>query len=156
MAEVFHTLSALFADRIDLGLARGVGATKEAAALLRDGAPAPVNGAEREALFERKMNELIAHLRLGQKEDRRRGSPAPVSNPPEMWLMGSQTWSAALAAKLGVGLAMTLWYQLPEPVDIAAILSNYAEQFQRMSDGPPASACAPAPGTARPWASAPH
>ena len=38
VAEVFHTLSALFPDRIDLGIARGAGAAPEIADLLRDGA----------------------------------------------------------------------------------------------------------------------
>jgi luciferase family oxidoreductase group 1 len=142
VAEVFHTLSALFPGRVDLGLARGVGASPEAAALLRDGAAAPADLAAFEVVFERKTMELVARLREGREADVGYGAgETPASPPPEIWLMASKGGSAELAARLGAGIALALWYQYPEPVDHGAILTRYRERFQRADDGPPATVC---------------
>jgi alkanesulfonate monooxygenase SsuD/methylene tetrahydromethanopterin reductase-like flavin-dependent oxidoreductase (luciferase family) len=68
-------------------------------------------------------------------------SAAALPAMPQLWLMGSGTGSAALAAKLGTGLAMALWYQREPPVDVKAVLTGYAAQFQRAPDGPEARGC---------------
>jgi luciferase family oxidoreductase group 1 len=141
VAEVFHTLSALFPDRIDLGIARGAGAAPEIADLLRDGAAGPADAAAAAALFERKLKDLIGYLGAGHQAQQKLESRAPLPAMPEIWLMGSGTGSATLAAKFGAKLAMTLWYNSPVTVDIPAILANYAAQFQRAHDGPRATGC---------------
>jgi luciferase family oxidoreductase group 1 len=141
VAEVFHTLATLFPDRIDLGLARGIGAAPEAAALLHDGAARPADAAAAEALFERKTRDLIALLRAGYAAQQKHASTAPLPSMPEIWLMGSGTGSAALAAKLGARLTMALWYQMPESVDVRAVLADYAASFQPAPEGPPATGC---------------
>ncbi len=141
VAEVFHTLAALFPDRIDLGLARGAGAAPEVRALLRDGQPGPIDASAAGALFERKTRDLIAHLRTGQEKQRKEESPVPLQSMPEIWLMGSATESAALAARIGAKLTMALWYRRPEEVDVQAILARYSAEFQRTPDGPPATGC---------------
>src|SRR5262249_29209768 len=133
VAEVFHTLSTLFPGRIDLGLARGIGAAADAAALLRDGA-ATRSDADA-VVFERKTRDLIAHLRSEYEAQRKQESSAAPPAMPEIWLLGSGTRSAELAATLGTSLAMTLWYQPPGTVDIQAILNRYAAQFRRAPDG---------------------
>ena len=141
VAEAFHTLSTLFPNRIDLGIARGIGASPDVAELLRDGGAKPADVNAVEALFERKTRDLIAYLRLGYKSQQKYESTAPLPNMPEIWLMGSGTGSAALAAKFGTKLAMALWYHSPGTVDVQAILANYAAHFQRAPDGPPATGC---------------
>jgi luciferase family oxidoreductase group 1 len=138
VAEVFHILSALFPDRIDLGLARGVGAPPELADLLRDGQAKPADAKAAEAQFERKTLELIAHLRSGYETEQKLESASLLPSMPEIWLMGSGTGSAALAARIGAKLSMALWYQREQPVDVEIVLANYVAQFQRASDGPAA------------------
>jgi luciferase family oxidoreductase group 1 len=141
VAEIFHTLAALFPDRIDLGIARASGAEAEAANLLRDGAARPADAAAAAAVYECKIKDVIGYLGSGYQTQRKLESSAPLPGTPEIWLMGSGTRSAALAAKLGTRLAMTLWYNTPDTVDIPTILADYAAQFQRAPDGPPAKGC---------------
>jgi luciferase family oxidoreductase group 1 len=140
VAEVFYTLSALFPGRIDLGVARGIGATPEAEDLLYDGAP-KLAGAAAEAAFERKLTDLVAHLRNGHDGERTHTPDAPTHSLPEMWVMGSGSWSAALAAKLGTKYALALWYQHAEPVDTKAVMADYAAHFQPAAEGLPATGC---------------
>ncbi len=141
VAEVFHTLSTLFPGRIDLGLARGMGGAPETVELLHDGRPKLEDAAARAALFERKTTDLIAHLCAGYEAQRKADSAAPLPEMPQIWLMGSGTGSAALAAKLGARLCMALWYQKEEAIDIQAVLAAYAAQFERRPDGPAATGC---------------
>jgi luciferase family oxidoreductase group 1 len=139
VAETFHTLATLCPDRIDLGLARGIGASPDIAERLRDGAPKPADAEAAAALFDRKTRELIARLRQGHETQRKIESKAAVPPMPQIWLMGSGTGSAALAAKLGANLCMTLWYSMPREVDVRAVLQNYVDTFERGPDGPPAT-----------------
>lgn len=141
VAEVFHTLSTLFPNRIDLGLARGSGGSADVADLLLDGQPKPADLPAIGLLFERKATELIAHLRRGYETQQKVQAAAPLPDMPEIWLLGSGNGSAALAAKLGTKLAMALSYSMPETVDVRAVLATYAEQFQRAPDGPAATGC---------------
>jgi luciferase family oxidoreductase group 1 len=130
VAEVFHTLSTLFPDRIDLGLARGAGGAPETTDLLRDGQAKPADMQAAEALFERKTRDLIAHLRSGHEAQRKIESAMPLPGLPQLWQMGSGTGSAKLAARLGMRLCMALWYQREESVDVRAVLADYASRFQ--------------------------
>jgi luciferase family oxidoreductase group 1 len=141
VAEVFHTLAALFPNRIDLGVARGIGATPEAADLLRDGLTKPADPAAADAAFERKLADLMKHLRAGRDADQTRGSGAPAQSLPELWLLGSGRWSAELAAKSGANLAMAAWYKVLEPVDLKGVIANYTEQFQASPERSAATAC---------------
>ena len=141
VAEIFHTLSTLFPDRIDLGIARSSGAAPEVANLLRDGATGPADATAAATLFERKLKDLIGYIGSGYQAQLKLESRAPLPAMPEIWLLGSGTGSATLAAKFGTKLAMTLWYNSPDTVDISAILTNYAAQFQRTPDGPRATGC---------------
>src|SRR5262245_36252023 len=141
VAEIFHTLSALFPDRIDLGIARGIGVGQTISALLFDGAAGPADEMAAAAAFERKLKDLIGHLGSAYDTQRKLESSAPLPGMPEIWLLGAGTGSAALAAKFGTKLAMTLFYSKPGTVDIGGILANYSANFQRAPDGPPARGC---------------
>ena len=141
VAETFHTLATLFPGRIDLGLARGIGATPEVAALLWDALPRPVNANAAAALFERKVRDVIAHLRSGYEAQRKMPSDAALPSMPEIWLHGTGTVSAALAAKLGTKLTMAAWLPDTEEVDVPATLAAYAARFQMAPDAPAPAAC---------------
>ena len=106
VAEQFAMLEALHPGRIDLGIGRAPGTDPATAAALRrttDGL-----GAEE---FPAELLDVLGLL--GQSDpDRpqtpflRRFSPTPVQgSTPEVWLLGSSTFSARLAAALGVRFA---------------------------------------------------
>ncbi len=104
VAETFSVLSALFGDRIDLGLGRA-GSTDDAAtlhALQRDRrTPAPDD-------YPEQLAELLAYLGGGPPPDERfAGLTALPGRPgrPEPWLLGSSLQSAIWAAQLGLPYA---------------------------------------------------
>jgi luciferase family oxidoreductase group 1 len=130
IAETFHTLAALFPGRIDLGFGRGGAGDKALTASLMDGRPEPADGAERTAIYKRKVVETIEHL------IRARGAPAETpaagsapSEPAQHWIMGSQTDGAELAARIGAHLAFALFFGTSAEIDPAAILKRYTENF---------------------------
>lgn len=92
VAEQFGTLAALHPGRIDLGLGRAPGGRAQVVEAVRP-------EAERRP-FRQLLDELLGYL----TED----SPAvPVrgGNVPPVWLLGSSTGSASLAAELGLPYA---------------------------------------------------
>ncbi len=139
VAEVFHTLSTLFPDRIDLGIARGMGASPEVAERLRDGAAAPPNPSGFDELFTRKTEDLARHLRTAFDCQQRIESTAQLVSTPELWVMGAGTASAQLAAKVGAKFA--LWYQRQELVDTQAVMGCYTNSFRPTPDGSQAAGC---------------
>lgn len=118
VAEQFATLEALHPGRIDLGIGRAPGtdhattrALRRAAALTHD-------------TFSDDVAELLGYLEPGR--------PAhPFANPgagyrPEVWLLGSSTFSARLAATLGLPFAFA-YHFAPAELDgaLAAYRSGY-------------------------------
>jgi luciferase family oxidoreductase group 1 len=96
IAEQFATLEALHPGRIDLGLGRAPGTDQVTARALRRSAD---TGAD---TFPQDVVELINYLADG---DGPIPHPAPVPGRgylPEVWLLGSSTFSAQLAGMLGL------------------------------------------------------
>jgi luciferase family oxidoreductase group 1 len=96
IAEQFGTLEALYPDRIDLGLGRAPGSDELASRALR------YDTAEEN--FPRQVAELLAYLAPAGPGQRLIAFPGVGSNVP-VWLLGSSTYSAQLAAKMGLPFA---------------------------------------------------
>lgn len=131
VAENFITLSSLFAGRIDLGLARGQGASPETVERLMDGRPKLEDGAAHGAMFEQKVKTLIGYL------DTERETP---QDKPQVWLLGAANRSATLAAELGTRLGFTLFYG-NTGVEPASVLKTYRDTFRKTAHGPEAATC---------------
>lgn len=105
VAEAFRTLEALAPGRIDLGIGRAPGT---------DGVTALALRGSQEALHRDDLPDQLAELRAyageegyfpaGHPLSAVRASPQDVPLPP-IYLLGSSTYSAQLAAQLGYGFA---------------------------------------------------
>lgn len=97
IAEQFGTLEALYPGRIDLGLGRAPGGDALTAhALGRDAAAGD--------RFPEMVQELMRYLGPVSPGQRVQAVPGGSSNVP-IWLLGSSTFSAQLAAHLGLPFA---------------------------------------------------
>ena len=96
IAEHFGTLETLYPGRIDLGVGRAPGSDGVAARALR------YNTAEED--FPRQVAELLAYLAPAGHGQRLVAYPGAGTNVP-VWLLGSSTYSAQLAAQLGLPFA---------------------------------------------------
>ena len=96
IAEQFGTLESLYPGRIDLGLGRAPGSDEVAARALR------YDTAEEN--FPRQVAELLAYLAPAGPGQRLVAFPGAGTNVP-VWLLGSSTYSAKLAATMGLPFA---------------------------------------------------
>jgi luciferase family oxidoreductase group 1 len=96
IAEHFGTLETLYPGRIDLGVGRAPGSDGIAARALR------YNTVEDD--FPKSVAELIAYLAPAGAGQRLIAYPGAGTNVP-VWLLGSTTYSAELAAALGLPFA---------------------------------------------------
>ena len=104
VAEVFNMLSALFPDRIDLGIGRAPGGDGLATAALawpnqpQGGSHYPTQAATLKALLEGLIPEdhPWSNLHISPQQP----------SCPEMWMLGSSGGSAELAGQLGMHLAL--------------------------------------------------
>lgn len=120
VAEQFGTLAAMYPGRIDLGLGRAPGGDFHTLhALRRD---LRQSGDDFPALLE----ELRAYLGPERPNQHVKAIPGQNSNVP-ITLLGSSTYSAQLAARLGLPFAFAAHFA-PEYLHAAADL--YHEQFQ--------------------------
>ncbi|GGX73242.1 LLM class flavin-dependent oxidoreductase [Streptomyces hiroshimensis] len=112
VAEQFGTLAALHEDRIDLGIGRGPGTFDEATArALRRGA-GPATDEEYHGDIAATLSCLVDEVALG-----------PL---PEPWLLASSTAGAALAAELGLPIAVAHHIR---PQNTLALLDRYRAAF---------------------------
>lgn len=120
VAEQFGTLATLFPDRIDLGLGRAPGTDQTTArALRRD----PATAAD---AFPRDVTELLGYLGPPDPNQRVHAIPGEGTRVP-VWILGSSTFGAQLAAALGVPYAFASHFapgQLEQAVEV------YRGQFQ--------------------------
>jgi luciferase family oxidoreductase group 1 len=121
IAEQFGTLAGLHPGRIDLGIGRatgGPGADSEIFRMLRK----PLDARDR---FKFDLDELLALFGERQSDDApyvpARGLDVPV------WLLGSSTWSAALAGKLGLPFSYASHIA---PDDLHVALHAYRTNFR--------------------------
>jgi luciferase family oxidoreductase group 1 len=121
VAEQFATLEALHPGRIDLGLGRAPGTDPFTARALRRAGDLGADS------FPEDVVELITYLVDSDGPPTR---PAPVPGRgylPEMWLLGSSTFSARLAGMLGLPFSFAYHFS-PDQVDQA--LEHYRSAFR--------------------------
>jgi luciferase family oxidoreductase group 1 len=120
IAEQFGTLESLYGDRIDLGLGRAPGTDQRTArALRRDFAATAEN-------FPHDVMELQALLGPLQPNQAVRAVPGAGLRVP-IWLLGSSTFSAQLAAMLGLPFAFASHFA---PAELMRALDVYRSRFQ--------------------------
>lgn len=119
IAEQFGTLEALFPGRIDLGLGRAPGTDQTTSRALRRDPSAADD-------FPDQVQELITLLGPVKAAQRVKAIPGSNSNVP-VWLLGSSTFSAQLAAFLGLPFAFAAHFA---PRLLHQALRIYRENFQ--------------------------
>ncbi|WP_434289945.1 LLM class flavin-dependent oxidoreductase [Celeribacter sp. SCSIO 80788] len=101
VAEAFGTLRELYGDRIDLGVGRAPGTDMPTArALRRNLMPGHANG----ETFPQDVQELMAYLGDMPEDAAVRAFPGTGTHVP-VWMLGSSTYGAELAALLGLPYA---------------------------------------------------
>jgi luciferase family oxidoreductase group 1 len=119
IAEQFGTLESLFPGRIDLGLGRAPGSDGLTARALRRSALADAADA-----FPQDVIELIAYFR---------GDAGPIRAVPgsglqvPIWILGSSTFGAQLAAALGLPYAFASHFA---PMQMMQAIEIYRAQFR--------------------------
>lgn len=129
VAENFSMLSNLYPDRIDLGIGRAAGTSRNVAfALQRDRRqPSPDD-------FPEQLNELLTYLGKNAPSGPplRQFAPAvPTAEGPEAWLLGSSPQSAIWAAELGLPYCFADFIN-PEGAELAR---HYAQAFTPSPSG---------------------
>jgi luciferase family oxidoreductase group 1 len=132
VAEVFRMLHALYPGRIDLGVGRAPGSGGlEAYALQRN------RSTRQQATdFPQQLTELEAFLHHSFPPEHPfhqiKVSPE-MPGGPEVWLLGSSTWSAEIAAQFGLPYAFAHFIG---PEHTRAALARYRSDFKPSKDCP--------------------
>jgi luciferase family oxidoreductase group 1 len=134
VAEQFALLEAVYPGRIDLGIGRAPGTDQATAAALRGVSPHLTV-----EQFPDHLGMVLALLgdeRISpDRVERLRATPAPETFP-EVWMLGSSTYGAQVAAALGLPFCYAYHFAMSSDVDTA--LHLYRSGFQ------------PSPGLDRP------
>jgi luciferase family oxidoreductase group 1 len=117
IAEQFGTLETLYPGRIDLGLGRAPGSDEVASRALR------YDTAEEN--FPKQVAELLAYLAPAGPGQRLVAFPGQGTNVP-VWLLGSSTYSAQLAASLGLPFAFASHFA---PALLMEAIETYRTSF---------------------------
>ena len=120
IAEQFGTLEALFPGRIDLGLGRAPGTDQATARALRR---SHLDGAEK---FPEDVTELLALLGEPEPGQRIIAIPGVNSNVP-VWILGSSTYGAQMAAAFGLPYAFASHFA---PADLVSAVKTYRHFFR--------------------------
>jgi luciferase family oxidoreductase group 1 len=120
IAEQFGTLAALYPARIDLGLGRAPGTDQVAARALRR------NLAGDSDDFPRDVVELMEYFRPADPAQALRAVPGEGQDV-EVWILGSSTFGAQLAAYLGLPYAFASHFAPAQMMDAVAV---YRERFR--------------------------
>lgn len=123
VAEAFGTLATLFPDRIDLGLGRAPGTDMATARALRRN----LGGTD---TFPQDVIELMTYLGDPDPEARVRAIPGVGTRVP-VWMLGSSTFGAELAAHLGLPYAFASHFA---PAALEPALAIYRETFRPSSE----------------------
>jgi luciferase family oxidoreductase group 1 len=119
IAEQFGTLASLYPDRIDLGLGRAPGTDPLTSRALRRNMNASVDD------FPNDVVELLNYLGPEDPEAKVKAIPGEGTQVP-VWLLGSSTYSAQLAAMLGLPFAFASHFA---PTYLQDALQIYRERF---------------------------
>ncbi len=120
IAEQFGTLAALHPGRIDLGLGRAPGSDQIAARAMRR------NLAGNAEEFPQDVVELLSYFRPASPGQKLQAVPGAGENV-EVWILGSSTFGAQLAAALGLPYAFASHFA---PGDMRDAVSVYRERFR--------------------------
>jgi luciferase family oxidoreductase group 1 len=123
IAEQFGTLASLYPGRIDLGLGRAPGTDQPTMRALRRNAAAAAD------TFPKDVEELQSYFADTAPGQRIRAVPGAGLHVP-VWLLGSSTFSAELAAELGLPFAFASHFA---PADMIAALHIYRRHFRPSS-----------------------
>jgi luciferase family oxidoreductase group 1 len=124
VAEAFRVLHGLFPGRVDLGLGRAAGADEAAAAALRYEPEAvtdqhyPARVAELAALVHQEAGDHAQGVVRAHPAD---------DGAPEIWVLGSSSYGAGLAAGLGLRLCFA---HFVTPAFGAQTLAGYRRRFR--------------------------
>ncbi|MDI4663190.1 LLM class flavin-dependent oxidoreductase [Xanthobacter autotrophicus] len=119
IAEQFGTLAHLFPGRIDLGLGRAPGTDQNTMRALR-------RSLTNSDHFPNDVIELQAYLGAAEPGQSLFAVPATGTNVP-LWILGSSTYGAQLAAALGLPYAFASHFA---PADLIPALDLYRARFQ--------------------------
>ena len=120
VAEQFGTLAALFPERIDLGLGRAPGTDQATAFAMRRNLGADAGQ------FPRDVVELQTYFRPAEPGQRVIAVPGEGLNVP-LWILGSSTFGAELAAALGLPYAFASHFAPQQMMEAVAL---YRSRFQ--------------------------
>jgi luciferase family oxidoreductase group 1 len=120
IAEQFGTLASLYPGRIDLGLGRAPGTDQLTARALRR----TLNGSADN--FPNDVVELQHYLQEAEEGQAVVATPGAGTNVP-LWILGSSTFGAQLAAALGLPYAFASHFAPQDMMDAIAI---YRERFK--------------------------
>ncbi len=120
IAEQFGTLAALHPGRIDLGLGRAPGTDMATARALRRNLESGVDS------FPQDVTELMAWFAPAGPDQRIRAVPGEGQDVP-IWILGSSTYGAQLAAILGLPYAFASHFA---PAELDHALDIYRARFQ--------------------------
>ena len=120
VAEQFGTLASLFPGRIDLGLGRAPGTDEPTSRALRRTLTGDVNA------FPQDVLELMAYFEPVAPGQRIRAVPGAGLDVP-IWILGSSTFGAQLAAALGLPYAFASHFA---PAELTRAVEIYRATFQ--------------------------
>jgi len=120
IAEQFGTLEALYPKRIDLGLGRAPGTDQATAYALRRNLHSDVDA------FPKDVRELLQYLGPEDLQGKVSAIPGVGTNVP-VWMLGSSTFSAQLAAQLGLPFAFASHFA---PAQLFPALQLYRSTFK--------------------------
>nr|MBA3271119.1 MsnO8 family LLM class oxidoreductase [Acidobacteriota bacterium] len=120
VAEQFGTLESLFPGRVDLGLGRAAGTDQAAAVALRRTLQTDPDE------FPRDVLEVMAYFKQTEAPTRVRAVPGAGMKVP-IWILGSSTFGAQVAAVLGLPFAFASHFA---PALLFEAISLYRERFR--------------------------
>ena len=120
IAEQFGTLNALYPGRIDLGLGRAPGSDQATAQALRRTLQGDVDGIPQDVM------ELMHWFAPATGDQRIRANPGEGQDVP-IWILGSSTFGAQLAAHLGMPYAFASHFA---PAEMSAAVRVYRDTFR--------------------------
>ena len=120
IAEQFGTLAALHPGRIDLGLGRAPGTDQATSRALRRTLDGSVDD------FPRDVVELMNWFEPAEEGQRIRATPGE-GQAVQVWMLGSSTYGAQLAAHLGLPYAFASHFA---PAELERALAIYRSSFQ--------------------------
>lgn len=120
VAEQFGTMATIYPDRLDLGLGRAPGTDMLTASALRRTTKDPVY------TFPDDVNDLLTYFGPAEQQGRVKAHPGVDTNIP-IYILGSSTDSAVLAAKLGLPYVFASHFA---PRYMEEAISIYRDRFE--------------------------